>query len=196
MYTVFSLSFFVKRKLNPFNSLGLAGLVCLLINPSWLFDVGFQLSFLSIFALILGFKIFPIRSSKIEFINQLKYLFFSSLYVTILITPLVAYYFGRIYILSVFNNIILIPFFSLILTINFILLVLSPFKLIAQSVGSVLSGLIPAFYNLSKFLGSIKFSFFSCYFSLQAVFVYYFILAIALVFLASKKVKVKAKVEL
>ena len=195
MYAIFSLSFFVKRKLNPFNSLGLAGLACLLINPSWLFDVGFQLSFLSIFALILGFKIFPIKSSKIEVVNQLKYLFFSSLYVTVLITPLVAYYFGRIYILSVFNNIILIPFFSLILTVNFILLVLSPFKLIAQSIGSVLSALIPVFYNLSKFLGSIKFSFFSCYFSLLAMFIYYFILASIIIFIARKKVKVKAEVE-
>ncbi|MFA5272080.1 MAG: ComEC/Rec2 family competence protein [Candidatus Omnitrophota bacterium] len=195
MYTVFVLSFFVKRKLNPFNSLGLAGLVCLLINPSWLFDVGFQLSFLSIFALILGFKIFPITSSKIEIVNQLKYLFFSSLYVTVLITPLVAYYFGRVYILSIFNNIILIPFFSLILTINFILLVFSPFKLIAQSIGSVLSALIPVFYNLSKFLGAIIFSFFSCYFSVQAIFIYYFVLAAALIFLGNKKIKAKVEAE-
>ncbi|MFA6282158.1 MAG: hypothetical protein WCY05_06640, partial [Candidatus Omnitrophota bacterium] len=96
-------------------------------------------------------------------------------------------------ILSVFNNIILIPFFSLILIINFILIVLSPFKFIAQSIGSVLSALIPVFYNLSKVLGSIKFSFFFCHFSLLAIFGYYFVLALALISIARRKVKVEMK---
>ncbi|MDD4955780.1 MAG: ComEC/Rec2 family competence protein [Candidatus Omnitrophica bacterium] len=182
MYSAFSLSFFVKRKLNPFNSLGLAGFFCLLINPSWLFDVGFQLSFLSIFSLILGFKIFPIKQSNIGFLNQLQYLFFSSLYVTILIAPLISYYFERIYILSIFNNILLIPFFTLILIINFALLIFSPFNLIAQSIGEVLSMLIPLFYKLSHFLGSIKFSFITCQFSLGMVFMYYVFL-VGLIFL-------------
>jgi len=177
MYTAFSLSFFVKRKLNPFNSLGLAGFACLLFNPSWLFDVGFQLSFLSIFALILGFKIFPIKQSDVGFLNQLQYLFFSSLYVTLLITPLISYYFGRIYILSILNNILLIPFFTLILVVNFTLLIFSPFKFVAQSIATALSLLIPLFYKLSHFLGSIKFSFIACKFSLKAIFIYYIFIA-------------------
>ncbi|MEI8350405.1 MAG: ComEC/Rec2 family competence protein [Candidatus Omnitrophota bacterium] len=181
MYAVFSASFFVKRKLNPFNSLGLAGVICLLLQPTWLFDVGFQLSFLSIFALILGFKMFPIRPSRLEFLNQVQYLFFSSLYVTILITPLVAYYFGRIYILSIFNNIILIPFFTLILVANFLLIIFSPFQIIAQSIGAILSALIPIFYKLSQCLGSLKFSFINFYFSMRAVFFYYLILSVFLI---------------
>ncbi|MDP2924192.1 MAG: ComEC/Rec2 family competence protein [Candidatus Omnitrophota bacterium] len=180
MYLVFALGYFAKRKVNPYNSLGLAGLVCLLINPSWLFDVGFQLSFLSIFALIVGFKAFAVQPSKIVFINYLKYLFLSSFFVTLFITPLVSYYFGRIYILSIFNNIILIPFFSLILVINFLLIVFSPFKLIAESIGAVLSLLIPLFYKLSDFLGSIKFSFIVWKFNLLSIILYYFILVITI----------------
>jgi len=177
MYTAFSLSFFVKRKLNPFNSLGSAGLVCLVVNPLWLFDVGFQLSFLSIFSLILGFKMFPIKQSNAGFFNQLQYLFFSSLYVTLLITPLVSYYFGRVYILSVLNNIILIPFFTLILIVNFTLLVFSPLKFIAQPIAAALSTLIPLFYKVSQLLGSIKFSFITYKFSIEVAFIYYIAIA-------------------
>jgi len=177
MYAAFSLSFFVKRKLNPFNSLGLAGLACLIANPLWLFDVGFQLSFLSIFSLILGFKMFPIKQYKVGYFNQLQYLFFSSLYVTLLITPLVSYYFGRIYILSVLNNIVLIPFFTFILLVNFTLLVLSPLKFIAQPIAGVLLALIPLFYKVSHLLGSIKFSFIAYKFSIEAVFIYYVVIA-------------------
>ncbi len=177
MYTVFSLSFLARRKLNPFNSLALAGFVCLLINPSWIFDVGFQLSFLSIFSLILGFKMFPIKQSKFGFFNQLQYLFFSSLYVTLLITPLVSYYFGRIYILSVLNNMMLIPFFTLILIVNIVLLIFSPVHFAAQSIGALLSVFVPLFYKLSHFLGSIKFSFVVCKCSAPAIFIYYVFIA-------------------
>ncbi|MFA5007659.1 MAG: ComEC/Rec2 family competence protein [Candidatus Omnitrophota bacterium] len=185
MYSAFSLSFFVKRKLNPFNSLGLAGLACLFINPSWLFDVGFQLSFLSIFSLILGFKMFPIKQSDSGLSNQLRYLFFSSLYVTVLITPLISYYFGRIYILSILNNILLIPFFTLILIVNFILLISFPLKFAAESIGAALSLLIPLFYKLSQFLGSVKLSFITCKFSVKTIFIYYILIA-GFVFLAAR----------
>jgi competence protein ComEC len=187
MYAVFSLGYFAKRKVNPYNSLGLTGLVCLLINPSWLFDVGFELCFLSIFALIIGFRVFPIKTAKSPVINCIKYLFFSSLYVTLLITPLVSYYFGRIYILSILNNIVLIPFFSLILTINFLLIVLSPLNFIAQSIGAVLSILIPIFYKLSSFLGDIKFSFMAAKFSLLPIVLYYFTLVIISSYLSYRK---------
>jgi competence protein ComEC len=188
MYSVFSLGYFAKRKVNPYNSLGLAGLVCLLINPQWLFDVGFQLSFLSIFALIAGFRFFPVKASKFVLINYIRYLFFSSLYVTLLITPLVSYYFGRIYILSILNNIILIPFFSLILVVNFLLILFSPLKIIAESIGTVLSLLIPFFYNLSSLLGAIKFSFIPCRFSALLIFIYYIILLASLICIRHRKI--------
>jgi competence protein ComEC len=187
MYAVFSLGYFAKRKVNPYNSLGLAGLVCLLINPAWLFDVGFQLSFLSIFALILGFRLFSVKASKFIVINYIKYLFFSSLYVTLLITPLISYYFGRIYLLSIFNNIILIPFFSLILIINFILIIFSPLNFIAQSIGAVLSILITVFYRLSYFLGTVRFSFVVSKFSLFSFILYYFTLIVITSYLWHRK---------
>jgi competence protein ComEC len=183
MYSVFALSYFVKRKVNSFNSLGLAGLVCLFINPSWVFDVGFQLSFLSIFALIAGFSIFSIKASRILIINSVQYLFFSSFYVTLLITPLISYYFGRVYILSVFYNIILIPFFTFILMINFLLIIFSHLTFISQAIGTLLAALIPIFYNLSQVLGSFKFSFIMYTFSIRLVFIYYFLLGAVFIFI-------------
>ncbi len=184
MYLIFAAGYFVKRKINPFNSLGLAGLACLLINPAWLFDAGFELSFLSIFALIIGFKVFPIKPSQNAFISYLQYLFFSSFLVTLFITPLVSYYFGRVYILTVFYNVVLIPFFSFILMINFLLIIFSPLKFIAQAAGTVLSSLIALFYNLAQILGTFKFSFVAYTFSIPLIFVYYFILGAVLLLIS------------
>jgi ComEC/Rec2-related protein len=176
MSTVLALGFFLKRKINPLNPLGLAGLICLLIDPTSLFEASFQLSFLSVLALIMGFKYFPIKPAKTSIMSFLKYTFFASLYVTILITPLVGYYFGRVYFLSIFHNLILIPFFTLILTINFVLLIFSPLHFVADSLGQVLSLLIYFFLNFTESLSRIRFTYIDFYFSLLSAGIYYFIL--------------------
>ncbi|MDD5195017.1 MAG: ComEC/Rec2 family competence protein [Candidatus Omnitrophica bacterium] len=177
MYSVFAVSFFLKRKMNPFNSLGLAGLVCLLFNPASLFDVGFQLSFLSVFALILGFMLFPFRPGRFAILNCAGYTLFSSLYVSLIILPVVSYYFGRVYIGGILYNIILIPFFSFILIVNFLLLIFSPLPYIAQSIGALLSLFIYIFDILAIRLGALRFSFVNYTFSMWQVVVYYIILA-------------------
>lgn len=177
MYSVFSFSFFLKRRPNSFNSLGLAGLICLLIDPSMLFAVGFQLSFLAVFAILIGYKLFPIKLFKRSFLSYLTQIFFCSLLVTIFIAPLASYYFGKVHILGIVYNVLMIPFFTFILALNFLLLIFSPFTFIAQSLGVVLSLLIEGFVVLVRQLAAFKFSVFSCKFSVLAVFIYYFLLA-------------------
>lgn len=177
MYSVFACSFFFKRRVEPLNSLGLAGLISLVINPWSVFDVGFQLSYLSVFAIIMGMKFFPPRPSNSAAVNYLKLIFLSSLSVALFITPIVSFYFGRVYILGILYNIILIPSFTVILMINFLLVIFSPFKFITQSLGIVLTHLVYYFIEICRFLGGIKISYASYKFSLSGVFVYYFLLA-------------------
>ncbi len=52
MATVFILGKLVGRKTDALNALGLAALIILAVSPKQLFDVGFQLSFLAVFAII------------------------------------------------------------------------------------------------------------------------------------------------
>ena len=47
------------RKIRTVQALGLAGWICLIVNPSWLFDVGTQLSFLAIVAILGCWKWMP-----------------------------------------------------------------------------------------------------------------------------------------
>ncbi|MBP7088417.1 MAG: ComEC/Rec2 family competence protein [Candidatus Omnitrophica bacterium] len=181
MYSVFSINFLLQRKTEPLNSLAVAGLIILMIEPQTLLDIGFQLSFVSVFSIILGFKIWEIKTSQNMFFNYLIQLFYCSFFVTLFLTPLVSYYFGKIYLLSIFYNIILIPFFTFILAINFILIIFSPFNFISQSLGVNLSLLVWLFNKLVYFLSSLRFSYLSYYFSLRNVLVYYFCLCIIVV---------------
>ncbi|MDP8289533.1 MAG: ComEC/Rec2 family competence protein [Candidatus Susulua stagnicola] len=193
MYSIFVFSFFFQRKANLLNSLALAGFIALFLDSSSLFAIGFQLSFISVFAMIISFKIFNIKSMKIAWLNYLKQMFFCSFFVTLFLTPVVSYYFGKIYILSIFYNLILIPFFTFILAVNFLLLIFSPFKFIAQSFGEVLSLLISGFINLVQSLGSIKFSFIFYDFSFKAIIIYYLILGVVLTYFFFKNKSIRPK---
>ncbi|MCF7907937.1 MAG: ComEC/Rec2 family competence protein [Candidatus Omnitrophica bacterium] len=186
MYSVFAFSFFLKRRPHSFNSLGLAGLICLLIDPAMLFTIGFQLSFMAVFAILVGYRIFPVKLVGSRALVYSGQIFFCSLFVNVFVTPLTAYYFGNINTLGIVYNIVLIPFFTFILTINFFLIILAPVSFIAQNLGALLSFLILIFVYLVRFLGSFSFSYFSWQFSLTGVFGYYFVLAGILVFFKLK----------
>ncbi|MBA7638361.1 hypothetical protein ES703_46016 [subsurface metagenome] len=50
---VFCISFFFRRRSNPLNTLSLAAIILLLIRPTHLFEVGWQLSFASVLGILL-----------------------------------------------------------------------------------------------------------------------------------------------
>ncbi len=50
---IFCLSYFFQRRPNPFNTLCLAALVLLLLRPTQLYDVGWQLSFASVLGIVI-----------------------------------------------------------------------------------------------------------------------------------------------
>jgi competence protein ComEC len=53
MCSVFCVSFFFRRKSNPFNMLSLAAVILLLIRPTYLFEADWQLSFASVLGILL-----------------------------------------------------------------------------------------------------------------------------------------------
>lgn len=193
MYSAFAFSFLLKRKTHPLNSLALAGFIIVLADVQAVFDIGFQLSFTSVLAIIFGFKIFKIKSAKTLALNYIKQMFFCSFFVTLFITPLVSYYFGRVYILSVFYNVVLIPFFTFILGINFLLLIFAPITFVGQSLGALISAFIKYFIDLVVFFGNLKLSFVNYSFGLKSLYIYYAFLAGILAIFILKKVSFSAK---
>ncbi|MDD3296073.1 MAG: ComEC/Rec2 family competence protein [Candidatus Omnitrophica bacterium] len=194
MYAVFVCGFLLRRKTKLLNSLGLAGLFILIWDPEMLFNPGFQLSFASVLAIIIGFKIFGPVSEANPAYYYLKQIFLCSLFVTLLITPIVSYYFGRVYLLNIIYNLLLIPFFTLILGLNFFLVAFSFFPFIAKALGALLSLIISLFIQSTSVLSSSRFSFIECRFSIKTMVIYYTILSslAGLLFALKRKVP-KAK---
>ena len=94
------------------NSLSLAGVIILLFKPLSLFDVGFQLSFLCVFAII---SLSPFVTKLLRKIKCPEFLA-SGLAISIstnfVILPVCANMFNKISLISVVANIIIIPLFS------------------------------------------------------------------------------------
>ena len=187
MYLIFTIGFLLKRRLNLFNTLGLAGLIILLIQPTALFQVAFQLSFLSVYALCLGFNLFPLRRDGASVIMYIKSILYASFFVTVAITPIISYNFGSINVLGILYNVFFIPLFSLVLFINILFILLSSVAIIAQSLGAVISLLVSIFLWVVNKLAAFRFSSFPVEFNFVQLSLYYLILVGFLVFLFKRK---------
>lgn len=126
MACIFVVSPLVQKKSDPFNSLAIAGLIILLLNPAELFEIGFQLSFSAVFSILYFYPIFINRIQKIQKFQPvykkapLRYvinLFMLSLSVQIGTLPLTIFYFGIIPTLAIFLNLIIIPAVGIILSL-------------------------------------------------------------------------------
>jgi len=129
MGITFLLSFIVKREYYVYNALALAAIIILGIWPWQIFDVGFQLSFISVFSIIfIGPKILSILP-KLK--NRFFYLITLSLVISssawIGATPLVAYYFGIVSLISVWANLFIVSLMPFIIAGGFIYLFVSFF---------------------------------------------------------------------
>jgi competence protein ComEC len=127
MGIVFLLSFLVKREYHIYNSLALSAMIILFIWPWQIFDIGFQLSYLSVLAIVfISPKILRLLPKlKNRFLNYIEVALVISLSTWLVTTPLVAYYFGLVSVISLIANLFIIPFTPLILAGGFIYLLAS-----------------------------------------------------------------------
>ena len=182
MFSFMGIGFLLRRKVSIFDTLSVSGIICLLWNPLWAFDIGFQLSFAAVFAIVLGTVIFPFAfTHKYKLIAYVKGIFFSTLFATTAIIPLVAFYFGKFYLIGILSNIILIPVFALIVVTTFTFICFYFFHFLASILAEVLSFFVFIFIKTATILGSVKFSSFNIDISLAGVIIYYAILGIVIV---------------
>ena len=168
MAGVYLMGTLIERRTIPFNVIGVAALIILLIRPQDLFDAGFQLSFIAVSSIVYFYqklRTTPFliklhrRFSKNAIGNAIWTLFLISFAAQIGIIPMVAYYFNRIPLLSLLVNIFAIPIVGLIVALGFtssILGILSPW--IAAVYGALNQEIVTIFYKVISWIGSMPFS--------------------------------------
>ncbi len=123
MATVFLCAYFFEREVNIYNSLSVATLIILAVNPWQIFEISFQLSFLSVVSIVwLSPKIkslFPEKLDKIPWPRFLILTFSVSSAAWIGLLPLIAYYFKTFTTITVLANMIIVPYSALITASGF-----------------------------------------------------------------------------
>jgi competence protein ComEC len=122
------------------NTLALTAFVMLMVNPLCLWDVGFQLSFLSVLGLFVLFKpIYHLIDDRWLHASRLLKWIWSMMVVSlsaqVMTAPLVMYYFGRFSCYFLLTNLVAVPLATIILYLAFIMFVATPFPIIQKWVG-------------------------------------------------------------
>lgn len=118
MFTILLLSQSTFRNDLSLNSCALAFFIMLCINPFYLHDAGFQLSFIAVGSIgILGKKLITIASfhNNLAHYAWLITIIAISLISTLFTAPLVAYHFGHVSTLALLSNLLLFPFVHLLM---------------------------------------------------------------------------------
>lgn len=126
MAIIFLVSYFFKREPDIYNSLSLAALFILSINPRQLFDVGFQLSFTSVISIVYLYpvikSVFKLDNLRMKFIRLAAEGCCVSFSAWLGTLGLIAYYFRIFSPVTVLANIFIVPLATLITLCGFALM--------------------------------------------------------------------------
>ena len=126
MAIVYLLGKLFYEKVDLGKTLFISAIVSILINPTVIFSVSFQLSYGAMIAII---YIFPyIRKINYKKLKILDYILFTTT-IQIFLMPITVYYFNTIQFLSVISNLILLPLASFYIIVNYMALFLENFYL-------------------------------------------------------------------
>jgi competence protein ComEC len=165
MFTCIVLSDSLERRSSNFNGLALSALLLLCINPFWLWDVGFQLSYAAVLSIVIFmqpvYHWFYIKNKVVDFIWKLNAVTIAAQILTI---PIGVYHFHQFPTTFLLTNFLAVPLSSLILLAEILLCIISFIPTIAIMTGKIISFLI---LIMNRYIERIELLPFSLWDSLQ-----------------------------
>ena len=155
MFTIFAIAMNLKRPTNSYNTAAISMFFLLLMKPNFLFDVGFQLSYVAVIA-ILTFQ--PILDKLWKPKWKIVTYFWNILTVTIAaqigILPLSLFYFHQFPGLFFLSNLIIIPFLGLILGMGLIVILLASINLLPEIIAVFYGNIIKVMNSFIEWIAS------------------------------------------
>lgn len=186
--TINFLGFLKRRGVDRVKALMVAAIVILFINPFAVLNIGYILSFVTMFII---YKIYPRLKTyfKEGFIRE-RLAFTTSIQIAAL--PFVVYYFRYYNFLSIIANFLIVPVFELAMYIIFGLIFLYPIlKILLKPGFLILDIMIRSILNMTEALSNIRFL--SVEFMAESIFVSLYLFVLIFVFTNIKNKKGLAK---
>mgnify|MGYP000958972988 FL=1 len=143
MFSIVAIGMHLKRPTNIYNTLAISIFILLLFKPLFLFDVGFQLSYLAVFGIV---SINP----TLDNLWKPKYWLFKKLWQTLTVTlsaqigilPISLFYFHQFPGLFFLTNLLIIPLLGIILGFGIIIILLAVLNILPLALANLFGLLI------------------------------------------------------
>lgn len=160
MITIYSVVGLIQRDRMSLNTLSLTAIIMLLARPLSVFDLGFQMSFLSVLFIIMLYRpIYYLISPRFLFAHRFLGRLWSMVSVSVAaqtgVAPLVAYYFGRFSCCFLLTNFVVIPVATLTLYMAALLFLLSCWPAVQHALVVAMSWLVGLQNNALEKISSI-----------------------------------------
>ena len=159
MFTCIVLGEALSKKTSIFNTMAVSAFILLCINPYWLWDVGFQLSYTAVLSIIIFmrpvYNWFYIKNKLLDFIWKLNAVTIAA---QILTVPLSIYHFHQFPNLFILTNFVAVPLSSAIVLGEIFLCAISFIPTLAVLVGKLLSWFIWLMNTYIEKIEAIRFS--------------------------------------
>jgi competence protein ComEC len=131
MFTVIAIAMHLKRPTNIYNTLAISAFALLLFKPNLLFDVGFQLSYSAVIAIVaIQPLLYKVYRPKYKIDDLFWNIFTVTLAAQIGVIPLSLYYFHQFPGLFFLTNLVIIPFLGIILGLGMVIIALASFHIL------------------------------------------------------------------
>jgi competence protein ComEC len=150
---------FFEKTASVYNALAASALLLLCYNPYYLWDVGFQLSYLAVTGIVIFQKpIYNLLYIKNKWADKVWELMAVSLAAQLLTFPVCIYYFHQFPNLFWLTNVIAVPLSGLILYVCIALVALSWVPLVGQWLGQLAGGLLWVMNKIVLFINNFSFA--------------------------------------
>ena len=131
MFSIVTIALNLKRPTNIYNTLAVSIFIILLFKPLFLFDVGFQLSYLAVFAIVLiDPYLYNLWKPKFWLTDKVWHTLTITISAQFGIIPLSLYYFHQFPSLFLISNLVIVPFLGILLGFGFFVIVLASLNIL------------------------------------------------------------------
>jgi competence protein ComEC len=159
MFTFVIIGNSLRRQINIYNSLTASAFFLILLNPEVIFDIGFQLSYLAVFGIVL---IQPALDGLLELSNpMLKWcwsLFTVSLAAQFITFPLGLFYFNQFPNLFWLSSFVVIPITTLIIWLTLAFFIFSPLHGVSMMLGLIIEKITYCMLFLLKEMDALPYA--------------------------------------
>ncbi len=138
MFSIVAIGMNLKRPSNIYNTLAISIFVLLLFKPTFIFDVGFQMSYLAVFSIVwIQPLLYNLWNPKLFIVDKFWQIFTVTVAAQLGVAPISLYYFHQFPSLFFISNLVIIPFLGFILGFGILIIALTLLNGLPQFLASV-----------------------------------------------------------